>query len=128
MRILVYSGFTALVLSSPIMAQEGGDSLSRAYIQACYTGMVYAQKVLPDIPQNDEMLKRGYLSCDGSLVRMSRTGQLAKETSVSELGCGYAAGAMFAKYGFPHEADPPSKRLIDAATACIRALRKQGIH
>ena len=54
MKTLVFSAVTALVVYSPLMGQEVGDSLSRAYIQACYTGMVYAQNVLPETPQKEE--------------------------------------------------------------------------
>jgi len=117
----------ACFLPTPALAQAKLDSLSRAYSQACYTGVAQAQKVLPALPDQVGMQKRGYASCDGSVQRMLRTGQLLTEPRMGELGCGYAAGAMFAKYGFPEEADPPSKRLMAAAKTCRDLLRKQGI-
>ena len=103
------------------------DSLSRAYTQACYTGVVQAQKVLPDVPQREDLLRRGYNSCDGSLLRMTRSGQVRQESSLAELACGYAVGAMFAKYGFAEEATSMSARALKAATACIEIVRTQGI-
>lgn len=117
-----------LVLSlASARAQAPSDSLARAYKQACYTGVVQAQRVLPDVPQKDQLLARGYLSCDGSLLRMTNTGQLHREPRISELGCGYAVGAMFAKYGFTHEADAPSSRVLQAAKACQDIVARQGI-
>jgi len=117
----------AFILPLPALAQARVDSLSRAYSQACYTGIAQAQKVLPILPDQVGTQKRGYASGDGSLQRMLRTGQLQTEPKMGELGCGYAVGAMFAKYGFPDEAAPPSKRLIAAATNCRDLVRKQGI-
>ena len=48
----------------------------RAYQTACYTGVVAAQDVLPKSPQQDELTSRGYASCDGSLQRLRKSGEL----------------------------------------------------
>ena len=125
-RLLITAA--SFVFPEMLYGQSKTDSLSLAYTQACYTGVVQTQAVLPDVPQRDTLLKRGYLSCDGSLIRMRRTGQLAEEPSMAELGCGYAAGSMFAKYGFgTSEIKPPSPRLLRAVVACLDALKPQGI-
>ena len=113
--------------TSQAVAQAPVDSIRITYRLACYTGMAHAQKVLPVVPQKDSLLGRGYQSCEGSLIRLTKSGELAKEPSIATFACGYAVGAMFAKYGFGDEVVPPSKRVLQAIDSCMEALRKQGI-
>ncbi|MGH8542114.1 MAG: hypothetical protein ACREX3_00365 [Gammaproteobacteria bacterium] len=121
------SAVAVLALVDPASAQLPRDSLSRLYLAACYTGMVEAQKVLPDLPQKDELLRRGYETCDGSVIRMAATRDLEREADVGLFACAYAMGAMFAKYGFGGEANPPSARLMNSYLECESVLWQQNM-
>jgi hypothetical protein len=121
MRFLTLA-ISVLAFAPAAFAQLPQDSLSRLYLTACYTGMVEAQKVLPDLPQKDELLRRGYVTCDGSVMRLAATGELRRESDVGLFACGYALGAMFAKYGLGGEVNPPSKRLTRGYIECQSLL------
>jgi hypothetical protein len=98
----------------------------RLYQHACYTGVSTAQSVLPKVPQEDELMGRGFASCDGSIVRMRKTGDLDREQNIPEFACGYAVGATFAKYGLSSEVQARSPRALRAVERCMQRLRNQG--
>jgi hypothetical protein len=101
----------------------------RLYQHACYTGVAAAQAALPKVPQEDELMARGFASCDGSLARLRASGELARERDVPEFACGYAVGATFAKYGLGREVEEGalSARARRAMESCREELRRQGI-
>lgn len=120
--------------SDQLAAADSGSSasvymLESAFATACNTGMVISQKHLPPHPDAEKLLVRGYASCKGALARWSgQPGGLAGISGPVELVCGYAVGAMFAKYGFGSEVQTPlSERALAAAKQCVADLAKQGI-
>ncbi|MGA7742642.1 MAG: hypothetical protein WBP56_17920 [Polyangia bacterium] len=117
------------VLLAMILGQSGQtrDVTAEMYSHACNTGMVVAQRVLPQVSeeQRAEFLRRGYDSCRGSLSRMQKSGELAQQKEVAAFACGYAVGAMFAKYGINNEVSPPSKRVKQAMETCLVEVERQ---
>lgn len=115
-----------------LLVLAAGPSLSAretVFTNACYSGVVAAQKVLPRNPDQDSMTTRGYASCNGAVLRMRETGELSKEPNVVTSGCAYAVGATFAKYGFVEETTPSklSGRAVKALGACVAAMAHQGL-
>jgi len=116
-------------LLAVLLGQTGQprDLATEMYSHACNTGMVVAQRVLPQVSdeQRADFLHRGYDSCRGSLSRIQKSGELAQQKEVAAFGCGYAVGAMFAKYGINNEVSPPSKRVRQAMETCLVEVERQ---
>jgi hypothetical protein len=107
------------------------EAVLRALVKhACYTGCAMAQVKLPKVPQEDELLGRGFLSCDGRLVNRPET---LEEDHLIAGSCAYAVGAMFARYGLGREivADDGtprfSPRAAEAVRLCLKELTRQNI-
>ncbi len=64
------------VLLAVILGQSGQprDLTAEMYSHACNTGMAVAQRVLPQVSeeQRADFLRRGYDSCRGSLSRIQK--------------------------------------------------------
>lgn len=115
------------VLAAVLASSPGLSEKERLYQHACYTGVAAAQEVLPKVSQEDELMDRGFASCDGSIVRLRKTAELEREKDVPGFACGYAVGSMFAKYGLGHEVEAGSPRAEKAMGLCVERLRKQGV-
>ncbi len=102
------------------------------YKAACYAGVESAQKFLPPNDMRDQLKNRGMLSCEGSLARIIKSGELYKEPNIVEFACGYATGSMNSKYGFGEEhlvigKDKFAKWAMDAMSDCIEKMKKQNV-
>ena len=114
-----------LVFIRPAWAQGATDSLSKLYLSACHTGLVAAQKGLPDVPHKEELLGRGDEVCRSSLQAASRDPRL--QSDVGLLACSAATQAMFAIYGLRGEIDQPSERLKWSQSDCLADLWGQNL-
>jgi hypothetical protein len=116
-----------LALGAVLAQATALSAMERLYLQACAAGIGAAIEVLPDVPNRDEFHSRGLASCQGSRTRLAASGELAKERNVVEFACGYAVGAMFAKYGLGSEVQPKmSERAVKAFKACTEQWRYKG--
>lgn len=95
------------------------------YKQACHQGVTTSMDVLPSVPDKDGMRTRGYNGCEGSLQRLQKSGDLAKENDLVGFACGYSVGAMFAKYGLQSEVNPMSERATKALQKCVDETKRQ---
>lgn len=120
---------TAMLLLTLFADAPGLSAKERLYQNACYTGVAMAQSVLPKVATEDELMKRSFASCDGSITRLRKTGELDREPNIPDFACGYAIGATFAKYGLGDEVTraQPSARALKAQSLCLENLAKQGI-
>ena len=119
--IIGYFTFFPLLLAS----EENIEIKKLIYITACNTGVGTAVENFPTVPLKDEMLTRGYRSCLGSYMRILKSGELENEKNLIEFACGYAVGAMTAKYGLHDEMKPMSLRMIKTITTCVNRSKKQ---
>jgi hypothetical protein len=115
----------AIALLTTVLAGGPGPSPKETlYLRSCETGVKSSLEVLPNLGGEEEMRLRGLASCRGSLIRLRKSGELEREPAVVTFGCGYAVGAMFAKFGLQGEVIKPpfSARAMTAIHACERKM------
>jgi hypothetical protein len=75
----------------------------------------------------DDFHARGMASCEGSRKRLKASRELEQKNDVIGFACGYAVGAMFAKFGLEDEVGRVlSERAARAGSRCRARMKKQG--
>lgn len=119
---------TTLVFAHRAWAQSPTDSLSKAYRTGCYAGVEEAQNVLADLAQRkNELKRRGYATCDSSLVRLAATDALRLEHDAGRVACRSGIRDIFERYGVGGEIAQGSDRLKWSYADCLYRLWDQNL-